>query len=59
MLTNIVAKKKYLNPRSKNLPWKQRLRHVTWAWFTLTMATGGIANVLNTGGQNQNEILRS
>ncbi|KAK2760321.1 hypothetical protein FQN54_002389 [Arachnomyces sp. PD_36] len=29
------------------LNWKQRIRHITWAFFTLTMATGGIANVLN------------
>jgi hypothetical protein len=28
------------------LSWKQRIRHMTWAYFTLTMATGGIANVL-------------
>lgn len=31
------------------LVWTQRMKHVTWAWFTLTMATGGIANVLHTG----------
>ncbi|KAB8231041.1 putative C4-dicarboxylate transporter/malic acid transport protein [Aspergillus alliaceus] len=30
------------------LSWKQRIRHFTWAYFTLTMATGGIANVLYT-----------
>ncbi|KIW85148.1 hypothetical protein Z517_00538 [Fonsecaea pedrosoi CBS 271.37] len=30
------------------LSWSQRMKHVTWAWFTLTMATGGIANVLQT-----------
>lgn len=30
----------------ENLSWKQRIRHFTWAYFTLTMATGGIANVL-------------
>ncbi|KAJ5273980.1 hypothetical protein N7478_009105 [Penicillium angulare] len=28
------------------LLWKERIRHVTWAYFTLTMATGGLANVL-------------
>ncbi|OJD10360.1 hypothetical protein ACJ73_09826 [Blastomyces percursus] len=28
------------------LPWKERIRHFTWAFFTLTMATGGLANVL-------------
>jgi hypothetical protein len=31
---------------SEELSWKQRIRHFTWAYFTLTMATGGIANVL-------------
>ncbi|KAI1618591.1 voltage-dependent anion channel-domain-containing protein [Exophiala viscosa] len=33
--------------KPKDLSWKQRIEHVTWAWFTLTMATGGIANVLH------------
>ncbi|KAL2832389.1 voltage-dependent anion channel-domain-containing protein [Aspergillus cavernicola] len=28
------------------LNWKKRVRHFTWAFFTLTMATGGIANVI-------------
>lgn len=31
------------------LSWKKRIRHVTWAYFTLTMATGGLANVLYEG----------
>ena len=34
---------------AENLPWKARLKHVSWAWFTLTMATGGIANVIMAG----------
>ncbi|KAJ6018050.1 hypothetical protein N7451_001429 [Penicillium sp. IBT 35674x] len=29
-----------------HLSWKKRIRHITWAYFTLTMATGGLANVL-------------
>ncbi|RJE27417.1 Malic acid [Aspergillus sclerotialis] len=35
-------------PRPVHLSWKKRIRHFTWAFFTLTMATGGIANVLYT-----------
>ncbi|KGO64156.1 C4-dicarboxylate transporter/malic acid transport protein [Penicillium expansum] len=31
---------------SGELSWKKRIRHITWAYFTLTMATGGLANVL-------------
>jgi hypothetical protein len=26
----------------RKLNWRQRIRHVTWAYFTLTMATAGI-----------------
>ena len=31
------------------LHWRERIRHYTWTYFTITMATGGIANVLYTG----------
>jgi hypothetical protein len=34
---------------SGELSWKKRIRHITWAYFTLTMATGGLANVLYQG----------
>ncbi|KAL8723766.1 MAG: hypothetical protein Q9225_000061 [Loekoesia sp. 1 TL-2023] len=33
----------------ERLHWRERIRHYTWTFFTLTMATGGIANVLYTG----------
>ncbi len=33
----------------EKLHWRERIRHYTWTFFTMTMATGGIANVLWNG----------
>ncbi|KAJ5550946.1 C4-dicarboxylate/malic acid transporter, partial [Penicillium sp. DV-2018c] len=33
---------------TQRLSWKGRIRHITWAYFTMTMATGGVASVLHT-----------
>lgn len=38
----------YSDTSSFHLSWKKRIHHFTWSYFTMTMATGGIANVLWT-----------
>lgn len=48
---------RHLNLSSTSLPhsildklhWRERIRHYTWTFFTMTMATGGISNVLYNG----------
>ena len=35
----------------QKLGFRERIRHFTWTWFCMTMATGGIANVLYTGAR--------
>ncbi len=37
----------------EKLHWRERIRHYTWTFFTMTMATGGIANVLYEGSIHQ------
>lgn len=34
--------------KSENVTWKDRLQLFTWNWFTMVMATGGIANAINS-----------
>jgi len=39
--------------KKTEIGFRGRIRHFTWTWFTMTMATGGIANVLYTGELNK------
>lgn len=35
------------DPNQPYMTFSDRLRHFTWAWYTLTMATGGIATLIS------------
>jgi hypothetical protein len=47
----------FTDASADHLSWKKRIRHITWAYFTLTMATGGLANVLYEGKTVPSQIL--
>ncbi|KAI4196917.1 MAG: hypothetical protein LQ350_006230 [Teloschistes chrysophthalmus] len=46
ILLHAVAK---IDHSLEKLHWRERIRHYTWTFFTMTMATGGIANVISNG----------
>ncbi|MCJ1472742.1 hypothetical protein MMC13_001391 [Lambiella insularis] len=46
VLSILSETKNHLSQSFETLGWRQRLRHFTWTFFTMTMATGGIGNVL-------------
>jgi len=35
------------DPNQPYLPYGRRLKHFTWAWYTLTMSTGGISTLIS------------
>lgn len=35
-------------PKPVRVDFRQRLRHFTWAWYTLTMSTGGLALLISS-----------
>ncbi|ORY05049.1 voltage-dependent anion channel-domain-containing protein [Clohesyomyces aquaticus] len=35
------------DPHQPKLPFGQRLHHFTWAWYTLTMSTGGVSTLIS------------
>ncbi|KAJ5096229.1 hypothetical protein NUU61_005585 [Penicillium alfredii] len=45
MYESSALSRRITDASASSLSWKKRIRHVTWAYFTLTMATGGLANV--------------
>jgi hypothetical protein len=46
---NVPLSRRDTDASAAPLSWKKRIRHFTWAFFTLSMSTGGIANALYNG----------
>ncbi|KAK0107123.1 hypothetical protein ONS95_003829 [Cadophora gregata] len=44
--SGVVMEKERLS--ATDVTWKDRLQKFTWNWFTMVMATGGIANAINS-----------
>ena len=47
--SKVLRMQENLHRHVHHLKFRERIRHFTWTWFTMTMATGGIANVLYQG----------
>lgn len=56
-IENVAGSQIPLSERG-DLPWRERVKHTTWAYFTMTMATGGLANVLHTGSLIDRSFIR-
>ena len=46
------------NEKSRKVGFRRRVSYYSWTWFTMTMATGGIANVLDNSTQQDSYTRR-
>jgi hypothetical protein len=52
-----VESKKEEDRETKKVGFRDRVGCYTWTWFTMTMATGGIANVLHSSKKSRDPTL--